>query len=122
MTGTAYDHDGAALKVVVTPRPCAVWVAIDGEIDLTNHDRLRSALSGVSLAGTKRLHFELSKLTFCDARGLWHLLGFIDHAEQQGTSVLVHGASRGLRRLSDLITAGRVRLDSGDPAVASPRG
>jgi anti-sigma B factor antagonist len=45
-------------------------VSLAGELDLTNIERVRSAIGDVLTAGTGRLVVELSELVFMDSSGL----------------------------------------------------
>ena len=104
----------APLSIRITTTTNAVWIAISGELDVSNHDQLGHALAGVSSAGTGHVHLQLSNLSFCDVAGMRHLLAFIRQAELRGRQVSAHGPSRSLRRLCHLMTDGKVRL--GRPA------
>ena len=111
MLDDGIQHQSAPLNVRITGTTYAVWIAVSGELDLSNHDQLAQVLAGLSLAGTKHVHLQLSNLSFCDVRGMRHLLAFIRRAELRGRQVSAHGASRSLRRLCHLMTDGKVRLD-----------
>ena len=105
-------HDRSApLSIRVTATSYAVWIAVSGELDLSNHDQLAQALAGLSLAGARHVHLQLSNLGFCDVAGMRHLLAFIRRAELRDRQVSTHGASRSLRRLCHLMTDGKVKLD-----------
>jgi anti-sigma B factor antagonist len=105
-------HDRSApLSIRVTATTYAVWIAVSGELDLSNHDQLAQALAGLSLAGSRHVHLQLSNVGFCDVAGMRHLLAFIRRAELMGRQVSAHGASRSLRRLCHLMTDGKVKLD-----------
>jgi anti-sigma B factor antagonist len=105
-------HDRSApLSIRVTATTYAVWIAVSGELDLSNHDQLAQAFAGLSLAGTSHVYLQLSNLSFCDVAGMRHLLAFIRRAELRGRQVSAHGASRSLRRLCHLMTDGKVKLD-----------
>ena len=104
-------HRSAPLSIRITTTACAVWIAVSGELDVSNHDQLAQALAGLSLAGTRHVHLQLSNLRFCDVGGMRQLLAFIRRAELRGRQVSAHGPSRSLRRLCHLMTDGKVRLD-----------
>ena len=111
MLDDGIQQQSAPFSIRVTATPYAVWIAVSGELDLSNHDQLEQVLAGLSLAGTRHVHLQLSNLSFCDVRGMRHLLAFIRRAELRGRRVSAHGASRSLRRLCHLVTDGKVRLD-----------
>lgn len=104
-------HRSAPLSIRITATTCAVWVALSGELDISNHDQLAQALAGLSLAGTSHVHLQLSDLSFCDVRGMRQLLAFIRRVEMRGRQVSAHGPSRSLRHLCHLMTDGEVSLE-----------
>jgi anti-anti-sigma factor len=104
-------HPAAPLSIRISATTYAVWIVVSGELDLSNHHQLGQALAGLSLAGTRHVHLQLSNLSFCDVRGMRQLLAFIRRAELRGRLVSAHGASRSVRRLCHLMTDGKVRLD-----------
>jgi len=110
-------HLSAPLNIRVTATTCAVWIAVRGELDLSNHDQLAQVLAGLSLAGISQVHLQLSNLSFCDVAGMRHLLTFIRRADSRGRQVAAYGASRSLRRLCHLMTDGKVRLDRHAPEL-----
>jgi len=111
MLDDGIQHPSAPFSIRITATTYAVWIAVAGELDLSNHNHFEQVLAGLSLAGTRHVHLQLSNLRFCDVRGMRHLLAFIRRAELRGRQVSAHGASRSLRRLCHLMTDGKVRLD-----------
>jgi anti-anti-sigma factor len=73
-------------------------VSLSGELDLTNAERVKSAIGDMISAGTERLVVELSALEFMDSSGLALLASFarkVPEVELRDPSPIV-------RRLIDL--------------------
>lgn len=111
MLDDGHQNPSAPLSIAITSSAYAVWVAISGELDSSNHDQLKQALAGLSLAGARQVHLQLSDLRFCDVAGMRQLLNFTRQTELKGRRVSTHGTSRSLRRLCHLMTDGKVSLD-----------
>lgn len=111
MLDDGHQNPSESLSIAITSSAYAVWVAIGGELDSSNHDQLRQALAGLSLAGARQVHLQLSDLRFCDVAGMRQLLNFSRQTELTGRRVSAHGTSRSLRRLCHLMTDGKVSLD-----------
>ncbi len=104
-------NDAAPLAVVSTTAASAAWILVSGEIDVSNHHRLVTALSSVNLHDVTAVHMQISGLTFCDVRGVRHLLAFAQSAQETGHRALIHGASHQFRKMTRLLgTAGGVRF------------
>ena len=106
-----HQNHSAPLSVSITTSAYHVWVAVSGELDPSNHDRLEQALTGLPRAGAGHVHLQLSELRFCDVAGMRLLLRFIRETERRGRRVSTHGSSRTLRRLCHLMTDGKVSLN-----------
>lgn len=111
MLDDGHQNHSAPLSIGITTSADDVWVAISGELDSSNHDRLKQALAGLRLTGARNVRLQLSDLRFCDVAGMRQLLNFTRRTELAGRRVSTHGASRTLRRLCHLMTDGKVSLD-----------
>jgi anti-anti-sigma factor len=111
MFDDGHQNDPAPLSISITTTAYAVWVAISGELDSSNHHHLEHALAGLCLAGVGHVHLRLSDLRFCDVAGMRQLLSFTRRTQLTGRRVSTHGTSRNLRRLCHLMTDGKVSLD-----------
>ena len=111
MLDDGHQNPSEPLSIAITSSAYAVWVAIGGELDCSNHDQLKQTLAGLSLAGARQVHLQLSDLRFCDVAGMRQLLNFTRQTELTGRRVSTHGTSRSLRRLCHLMTDGKVSLD-----------
>jgi anti-anti-sigma factor len=111
MLDDGHQNHSAPLRIDITTSGDAVWVALSGELDPWNHDRLKESLAGLRLAGARHVHLQLSDLRFCDVAGMRQLLSFTRQTELTGRPVSTHGTRRIVRRLCHLMTDGKVSLD-----------
>lgn len=95
---TAHD-----LLVRTRKKGNTLWIELRGEIDLASHDRLQSRLDSVVLDAVDLVELDLSALTFCDVRGLCHLLVLARRARTGGRSVVARDAADGIRRMTRLL-------------------
>ncbi|MGZ4427661.1 MAG: STAS domain-containing protein [Nocardioidaceae bacterium] len=109
----AREHplDVPPVGVVTTTTAVAIWIALLGELDLANADQLEQSLTGLSLTRLLPIHLDLSRLSFCDGRGLGLLLDFSTWAERRGHRVRTHGARPTVRKLAWLLSNGRTDFD-----------
>ena len=84
MLDDGHQNPSEPLSIAITSSAYAVWVAISGELDCSNHDQLKQALAGLSLAGARQVHLQLSDLRFCDVAGMRQLLNFTRQTELTG--------------------------------------
>lgn len=80
-----------------------LWIELCGEIDLSNHRDLTQSLSSVDLDEGETLGLDLTKLTFCDARGLCHLLDMAEQARMKGRDVVARHATTTFRRMTRIL-------------------
>jgi len=93
------DADGcSSISVQTRAEGGTPVVSLSGELDLTNAERVKSAIGDMITAGTERLVVELSELEFMDSSGLALLASFarkVPEVELRDPSPIV-------RRLIDL--------------------
>jgi anti-anti-sigma factor len=81
-------------KIDVHNEAKQILVAVRGEIDLSVHDDLTTALAGaVSRAHGRQVVVDLSHTSFMDATGVHALLGGMRAAKEAGTGFRVVGVS-----------------------------
>lgn len=85
--------------------PDAIWIHVGGEVDLSNHEQLKTALSRVELNGADVVRIGLADLTFCDVHAFRDLLTFAMEVRQSGHDVAVHRANRMVRRMTQIFGA-----------------
>jgi anti-anti-sigma factor len=80
-----------------------LWIELCGEIDLASHPRLTQSLSSVTLDEVDTLGLDLGALTFCDVRGLCHLLDVAEQARSAGREVVARAATTTLRKMTHIL-------------------
>jgi anti-anti-sigma regulatory factor len=96
-------RDVSTPLVAVTTSGSSVQIQICGEIDLSNHTQLKSALSGVELDEAQTVRLDLHRLTFCGIDGCRQLVRFERDARRSGRQISIHGATPMVRKLLGLI-------------------
>jgi anti-anti-sigma factor len=109
----------ANLMVTVKAEPPSSRVTVEGELDILGEWSLTDKIGELLRAGQPEVVLDVSRLAFCDARGLATILGFRCQLRNAGLRLTLCGPSPQLRRL--LVIAGMdVLLDdraaSGVPA------
>jgi anti-anti-sigma factor len=95
-------HLGDSLvRIVVDVRPPALWVSIDGELDLSCC-QLIEAVTKVDLAGVTDVLILLGDLEFCDLAGLRALVDLRDQQRAEGREVHFVEPQPVVRRLAEL--------------------
>ena len=80
-----------------------VLVRIRGELDLATHGDLKAGLSDIELDGADVVRLQLSRLTFCDARGGRLLVMFLRRASHRGLLVGVEDPTPAVCRILLLV-------------------
>jgi anti-anti-sigma factor len=80
-----------------------LWIELCGEIDLSSHPRLTRSLGSVVLDEGETLGLDLARLTFCDARGLCHLLDMAQQARTSGREVVARHATATIRKMTRIL-------------------
>lgn len=78
-------------------------VRLCGELDLSTHDLLLDYLSRVKIESRAVMRLDLAGLSFCDARGGWLLLDYVERAGRQARSVTLDNVGPAVRRVLDLV-------------------
>jgi anti-anti-sigma factor len=106
MNSPGPPKDMDALLIAVTTSASTLWVQVCGEVDVSNHDQLRAALSAVDLDGAHIVRLDLQHLTFCDISGCRHLLLFEREARLSGHETSIHGARPTVRKVLSVLADG----------------
>ncbi|GIN03016.1 STAS domain-containing protein [Planomonospora venezuelensis] len=93
-----------------------VVVALAGELDYTNAERLRQDVVEALPAGGCDLIMDLTGLTFCDSTGIRVFLALRSLLDERGGTVALTGLQPRLRRIFH--TTGLVRFFTVLPTVA----
>jgi anti-sigma B factor antagonist len=97
----AGDEGGPAAEAAIRVRsdPSGVPViAVSGELDLSNADRLEAAVDSAAAGHPERLVFEMKDLRFMDSAGIAVLLG----AASKVSAVSLRDPSEAVRRVVEL--------------------
>ncbi|MBO0775422.1 MAG: STAS domain-containing protein [Actinobacteria bacterium] len=104
----------------ITALPGQVGLSLAGDVDLSNHEQLHSALAALACAhGT--IHLELSRLRFIDVAGTREL-GALAQADQRRRLIL-HDPPGTLRRILALLWPGsnlEIRISQPSSLPADP--
>lgn len=78
-------------------------VRVTGEVDVSNADELRSALSGELEAGAASVSVDLSEVPYIDSTGIGVLVGAAHHAAEKGVSFEVVRPQKNVARVLGLL-------------------
>jgi len=77
------------LQITVDERTDEVTIALAGELDMAEADRVANELLRVELEQPRTISLDLSRLTFLDSHGLAALLDGADHSAALGCRLLL---------------------------------
>ncbi|MGZ4427438.1 MAG: STAS domain-containing protein [Nocardioidaceae bacterium] len=97
------SHDRPQLDIDVSPHEVGALVRVSGQLDFSNAHRLLEAVRGVDLNGRRHVVLDLSRLTFCDARGLSVVLRADRLVRAEGGQLSIRGPTGLPRRLFGLV-------------------
>jgi len=101
--GPSFSGDRPRLDIDVGPHDLGALVRVSGELDFSNAHRLLEAIGAVELNGRREVVLDLTRLTFCDARGLSVVLSADRLVRAEGGRLSIRGAAGLPRRLFDLV-------------------
>lgn len=93
-----------------------MYIHLKGEMDVSNCDRLRPAVTSSHTGDTQRAVIDLSRLTFCDARGLAQLLAVHAHLTSAACELTVAGVRPQLLRILQITGVDQVLLPAQRPS------
>jgi len=91
--------EAAALTVHLAPDTTVTRLGLAGELDIATEPILLATVDQLRSAGPDRVALDLTRVTFCDARGLAALVTLHDRLALCGIRLTVVGISRHVRRL-----------------------
>ena len=92
----------AGLAIVVSQQGATTTIALDGEWDLAQRERTRSAVRTVLARHPDRVVLDLSCLTFMDSSGVHGVLELASHAATLNIDLVVIRGPRAVQRLFEL--------------------
>lgn len=99
-------HSDGVLETQLRVRATAAGVCVSGDVDVSNHAILRSALRTVVSREREELTVDLAQLEFMDVGGARALMSATDEYRHGGGQLRLRGARRPVRRLLDLLEVG----------------
>ena len=89
------------LSLDVSTENSVTWVAVEGELDLSTVDGLRTVLTEECREG-RYVWLDLAKLSFMDSTGIHLLLEMDAHARSNGHTFFIVRPSRQVQRVLDV--------------------
>jgi anti-sigma B factor antagonist len=101
------DGDDVGIQIETRADADAVCVALGGDVDLTEVDRLDTALRGaLDLAGDGgpgRVVVDLGKVDFLDSSGINALVAAYRHAREESVALTIDNTPDAVRQLLELV-------------------
>lgn len=91
------------LAIDITPNPERYVIAITGEIDISNADRLRDAIDMALEQPTELVSLDFSGVSYIDSTGIGVLVGAAHHADEHGKRFEVVNAQPNVQRVAQLL-------------------
>lgn len=95
------------LAIDITPNPERYVIAIGGEIDISNADRLRDAINMALEQPTELVSLDFAGVSYIDSTGIGVLVGAAHHAEEHGKRFEVVNAQSNVQRVAQLLGVDR---------------
>lgn len=95
------------LAIDITPNPERYVIAIGGEIDISNADRLRDAINMALEQPTELVSLDFAGVSYIDSTGIGVLVGAAHHAEEHDKRFEVVNAQPNVQRVAQLLGVDR---------------
>jgi anti-anti-sigma factor len=96
------DLVSMGLRIEVSQHGATITIALDGEWDLAEQQRMRHAIRSVLQRQPNRVVLDLSRLTFMDSSGIHGVRGLAGRAARLRIDLVVIPGPRAVRRLFEL--------------------
>lgn len=106
---------GDQLQIAIRRGSGRLILELEGELDMASSGRLREALDGASLNGSRTVVLDLRGVSFLDSTGLKAIFGVRNAVRAAGAEFAVTPGSAQVRRLLSL-----TRLDEHLHTIATP--
>ena len=90
-------------SISTTPRPERYTIAVTGEIDISNADKLRNAIDLALEQPTERVELDFTDVAYIDSTGIGVLVGAAHHADEHGKGFAVVNAQAPVMRVAKLL-------------------
>lgn len=91
------------LTITTNPNPEVYTIAISGEIDISNADKVRSAIDLALEQPTDRVELDFGNVAYIDSTGIGVLVGAAHHAEERKRGFAVVNAPTHVLRIVQML-------------------
>lgn len=93
------------MELAITTHPSAerYLIAVEGEIDISNADKLRNAIDLALEQPTERVELDFSQVPYIDSTGIGVLVGAARRASDRKRALAITGAQPNVLRVAQLL-------------------
>lgn len=93
------------MELAITTHPSAerYLIVVEGEIDISNADKLRNAIDLALEQPTERVELDFSQVPYIDSTGIGVLVGAARHASDRKRALSITGAQPNVLRVAQLL-------------------
>lgn len=91
------------LGINATPSPETYTIAVTGEVDISNADKLRDAIDLALEQPTERVELDFTQVSYIDSTGIGVLVGAAHHAMDHKKGFAVANAQPNVLRVAQLL-------------------
>lgn len=93
------------MELAITTHPSAerYLIAVEGEIDISNADKLRNAIDLALEQPTERVELDFSQVPYIDSTGIGVLVGAARRASDRKRALSIMGAQPNVLRVAQLL-------------------
>lgn len=95
------------LNITAKPDPERYVVAVTGEVDISNADKLRKSIDLALEQPTEEVCLDFDEVAYIDSTGIGVLVGAAHHAEEHGKRFAIVNAQPGVMRVAELLGVDR---------------
>ena len=95
------------LNITTKPNPERYVVAVTGEVDISNADKLRKSIDLALEQPTEEVCLDFDEVAYIDSTGIGVLVGAAHHAEEHGKRFAIVNAQPGVMRVAELLGVDR---------------
>lgn len=95
------------LNITTKPDPERYVVAVTGEVDISNADKLRKSIDLALEQPTEEVCLDFDEVAYIDSTGIGVLVGAAHHAEEHGKRFAIVNAQPSVMRVAELLGVDR---------------
>lgn len=95
------------LTITTNPSPETYTIAFTGEIDISNADKVRTAIDLALEQPTERVELDFAQVAYIDSTGIGVLVGAAHHAQERNRAFAVVNAQPNVLRVAQLLGVDR---------------